>query len=218
MRHLTLHIDGMSCGHCLNAVNRALAGLPGVEIESVRIGRADLQLRRALIGPDAHRSRGRRRGIPGHGRVMTTAQIAVTVAGLAAIAWVNWYFFLAGAVARCAQTSSAAAPSAMRIEVKGGYTPAVVRVRAGRPVRLDFYRDETNPCTEEVVLPDFGIRTFLPAHQTTSVELHARPRRQLRVRLRHGHGARAICRGAGRVDMTDALTASTDPAPSRSPG
>jgi plastocyanin domain-containing protein len=37
-------------------------------------------------------------------------------------------------------------------------------------VRLEFYRDETSGCTEEVVLPDFGIRTFLPPHRTTSVE------------------------------------------------
>jgi copper chaperone len=43
MRDLILHIDGMSCGHCLNAVNKALAGLPGVEAISVRIGRADLR-------------------------------------------------------------------------------------------------------------------------------------------------------------------------------
>jgi copper chaperone len=43
MRSLTLHIDGMSCGHCLNAVNRALAELPGVKVESVRMGRAELQ-------------------------------------------------------------------------------------------------------------------------------------------------------------------------------
>ena len=43
MRSLTLHIEGMSCGHCLNAVNRALAELPGVKVESVRMGRAELQ-------------------------------------------------------------------------------------------------------------------------------------------------------------------------------
>ena len=43
MRNLTLHIEGMSCGHCLNAVNRALAELPGVVVESIRIGRADLR-------------------------------------------------------------------------------------------------------------------------------------------------------------------------------
>ena len=42
MRQATLHIDGMSCGHCLNAVNRALSAVPGVKIDAVRIGRADV--------------------------------------------------------------------------------------------------------------------------------------------------------------------------------
>ncbi len=42
-QNLTLHIAGMSCGHCLKAVNQALASLPGVSIGSVRIGRADLR-------------------------------------------------------------------------------------------------------------------------------------------------------------------------------
>jgi copper chaperone len=51
VRHLTLHIEGMSCGHCLNAVSRALAGLPGVEIESVRIGRAELRYDELTTGP-----------------------------------------------------------------------------------------------------------------------------------------------------------------------
>lgn len=51
MQHLTLHIEGMSCGHCLNAVNRALAGLPGVEIESVTIGRAELRYDEGTLDP-----------------------------------------------------------------------------------------------------------------------------------------------------------------------
>jgi copper chaperone CopZ len=42
MRQATLHIEGMSCGHCLDAVNRALSAVPGVRIAAVRIGRADL--------------------------------------------------------------------------------------------------------------------------------------------------------------------------------
>jgi copper chaperone CopZ len=43
MTQATLDIQGMSCSHCLNAVNRALAALPGVEIQSVRMGRADVR-------------------------------------------------------------------------------------------------------------------------------------------------------------------------------
>jgi plastocyanin domain-containing protein len=101
---------------------------------------------------------------------MTTPQIAVTLLGILAIGWVNYYFFAAGAGAAVAATAEGSGPQRIRIEVKGGYSPALVKVRAGRPVRLEFFRNETNGCTEEVVLPDFGIRSFLPAHQTTPVE------------------------------------------------
>lgn len=40
MQHLQLAIDGMSCGHCVNAVTRALQDLPGVHVEHVAIGAA----------------------------------------------------------------------------------------------------------------------------------------------------------------------------------
>ena len=99
---------------------------------------------------------------------MSTAQLLVTFAGAVAILWVNYYFFLAGRGAVTAAPSKSGAQR-IRIEVKGGYSPAVVRVQAGRPVQLDFYRAETSGCTEEVVLPDFGIRTFLPPFKTTTV-------------------------------------------------
>jgi copper chaperone CopZ len=51
MRQATLHIEGMSCGHCLNAVNRALGSLPGVRIEQLRIGRADVSYDENVTDP-----------------------------------------------------------------------------------------------------------------------------------------------------------------------
>jgi copper chaperone CopZ len=51
MRQVTLHIEGMSCGHCLNAVNHALGALPGVEIESVQIGRAAVRYDESKVSP-----------------------------------------------------------------------------------------------------------------------------------------------------------------------
>jgi copper chaperone CopZ len=51
VRRLTLHIEGMSCGHCLNAVNRALAALPGVQVDSVRMGRAELHYDESITRP-----------------------------------------------------------------------------------------------------------------------------------------------------------------------
>ena len=100
---------------------------------------------------------------------MTGSEIAVTLAGLAAIVWVNWYFFLAERTEAVA-VAAGPGPQTTRIVVSGGYSPAAVRVQSGRPVRLEFDRQETSGCTEEVVLPDFGIRTYLPAHETTVVE------------------------------------------------
>jgi plastocyanin domain-containing protein len=100
---------------------------------------------------------------------VTSAQIVVTLLGLAAVLWVNWYFFVASRGTAVAASVGAGGVQRILVEVKGGYAPAVIRVRAGAPVQLDFHRDETNPCTEEVVIPDFGIRTYLPAHRTTPV-------------------------------------------------
>jgi plastocyanin domain-containing protein len=100
---------------------------------------------------------------------MTPAELAVILGGLGAIVWINWYFFFAGQVPVRA-VAGTGAPQSVHIVVANGYDPAVVRVEAGRPVRLEFERRESSGCTEEVVVPDFGIRTFLPPHQTTVVQ------------------------------------------------
>lgn len=52
MTPLTLSITGMSCGHCLNAVNQALSKIPGVKLGSVRMGRAELEYDPASVTPD----------------------------------------------------------------------------------------------------------------------------------------------------------------------
>ena len=51
MRQTILHIEGMSCGHCLNAVNRALSAVPGVRLDAVRIGRAEVSYDESTTTP-----------------------------------------------------------------------------------------------------------------------------------------------------------------------
>lgn len=43
MDRVTLKIEGMSCGHCVGAVRRALDSLPGVKVEDVAIGEARIE-------------------------------------------------------------------------------------------------------------------------------------------------------------------------------
>ena len=100
---------------------------------------------------------------------MNSTQWAVLLAGLAAIAWINWYFFFAER--STAQALVKGGTQQVEIQVKGGYEPGVIRVKRDTPVRLVFDRQETSSCSEEVVLPEFGIRRFLPPFQKTIVEL-----------------------------------------------
>ena len=100
---------------------------------------------------------------------MDTAEILVTIGGLAAIAWIIWFFFLAER-RRTQATLDARGVQEVQVRVKGGYEPDVIVVRKNRPVRLDFYRDETSPCSETVVFGDFGIARPLPAFRTTAIE------------------------------------------------
>jgi plastocyanin domain-containing protein len=57
------------------------------------------------------------------------------------------------------------------ILVKGGYTPDTIIVRRGRPVRLNFRREETATCSDKVVFVDFQKSAELPTGQTVPIEL-----------------------------------------------
>ena len=97
----------------------------------------------------------------------------VIAAGLGAVAWVNWYFFLAdrGLANAAVATVGGAGRSEIAVVVRGGYSPSTIRAVAGQPVRLVFDRQENSSCSEEVVFPDFGVRRFLPENQKTTVEI-----------------------------------------------
>ena len=100
---------------------------------------------------------------------MTGAEIVVTAGGLILIPLILWYFFWSEKKAVRLAASSTGVQE-IEVQVKGGYDPDVLVVQAGRPVRIDFQRNETADCSEEVVFGDFGIRRKLPAFQTTPVE------------------------------------------------
>jgi Cu+-exporting ATPase len=98
-----------------------------------------------------------------------TTQILVTLGGIVAIGGVIWFFFVVERRATAAVVGAGGVQE-IRVRVKGGYEPDVLVVERGRPVRLDFYRDETSSCSDTVVFGDFGISRPLPAFQTTAVE------------------------------------------------
>ena len=99
---------------------------------------------------------------------MDSSEIFVAFTGVASIAFVLWYFF--GEKERVAAAVGASGVQEVKVTVKGGYSPDVIVVKQNQPVKLDFYRDETASCSEQVIFGDFGIARDLPAFKTTSVE------------------------------------------------
>lgn len=53
MKHATLTITGMSCGHCVSSVRNALAALNGVTVQAVRVGEAEILYDPAKVTPSA---------------------------------------------------------------------------------------------------------------------------------------------------------------------
>ena len=99
---------------------------------------------------------------------MDMMEIIVVVGGIALIALTLWYFF--GERERVAAQIGEGGVQEINVTVKGGYSPDVIVVKKNQPVRLNFYRDETSSCSEQVVFGDFGIARDLPAFKTTPIE------------------------------------------------
>ena len=100
---------------------------------------------------------------------MNSADFAVVAGGLALVGVIYWWFFLA----QRSQATRAKVGGGIQqalITISGGYSPATVVVSAGRPVRLVFDRQEKSSCSEEIVIPAFGVKRFLPAFEKTAVE------------------------------------------------
>jgi len=98
---------------------------------------------------------------------MDGLETTVLASGIVLSALILWYFF--GPKPRVS-AQVADGVQEVRVIVKGGYSPDVIVVKQGAPVKLDFYRDETASCSEEIVFGDFGITRHLPAFQTTTIE------------------------------------------------
>ena len=100
---------------------------------------------------------------------MNTPQIFVILSGIVLTILIAWYFWFAPkAQTRVAISLSGAQEVA--ITVKGGYTPDVIVVQKGRPVRLTFTRQESSACSEKVLFPDFNQNALLPEGEQVTLE------------------------------------------------
>ena len=101
---------------------------------------------------------------------MNATDLLVILGGLVVNIGIALFFWGPRAGGTRAALASSGYQEAM-VLVKGGYTPDVIVVQHGRPVRLAFRREETAACSEMVVFGDFGKSAKLPEGETVTVEL-----------------------------------------------
>lgn len=100
---------------------------------------------------------------------MSTPQIIVTLGGFALSIFIAWFFWFAPK-GQTRAAEGAGGVQEVAVTVKGGYTPDVIVVKAGRPVRLRFTRQESSSCSEMVLFPDFNQSAKLPEGEQVNVE------------------------------------------------
>ena len=87
---------------------------------------------------------------------------------LAITALIAWLFFAPRKAQVANETNGV---ESVDIVVQGGYKPADIQIRAGRPVHLVFDRREEGECSSHVVFSDLGVDKALPAYRKTSLDL-----------------------------------------------
>ena len=62
----------------------------------------------------------------------------------------------------------------VKVIVKHGYSPNVIVAQAGKPLKIEFYRDEdanAESCAKDLSIPSENVQIPLPAHESQIVEI-----------------------------------------------
>jgi len=98
----------------------------------------------------------------------TSDRVAALAIGLALVVFLYVFFF---GKRRVPVQPPPSGPQEITVVVAGGYKPDLIVAKKGMPLKLVFDRRETNPCSDEIVLPEFAIRRPLPPNAKTVIEV-----------------------------------------------
>jgi len=101
--------------------------------------------------------------------VWTLDRIVAVAGGVALCVFLYVFFF--GRRRETAARDTEVGTQEATIVVAGGYDPDLIVARQGVPLKLVFDRREDNPCSDEVVLPEFEVRRELPAFAKTEIDV-----------------------------------------------
>ncbi len=96
---------------------------------------------------------------------MTVDKILVLLFSALGIVLTYWFFL---AKKDKVQTITS---GTVEIIVNGGYKPEVISIPKNKTTKINFLRKDPSSCLEEVVLPDFKIKKYLPLNKTVGISI-----------------------------------------------
>lgn len=91
-------------------------------------------------------------------------KLFVTISGIGLIGLIYWFFF-------GKKEESMIVSDQWTITVDGGYKPNTIKIHKDKPATLIITRKDANSCLEEIVFPDYKIKTYLPLDKEVTITL-----------------------------------------------
>ncbi|OGE25157.1 hypothetical protein A3H85_02550 [Candidatus Daviesbacteria bacterium RIFCSPLOWO2_02_FULL_40_8] len=95
---------------------------------------------------------------------MSIDKILVLISGFFGVGFIYWFFLMR-------KENIVDVKGEVEITVSGGYSPQVISLSKGKLTKISFKRTDASSCLEEVIIPDFKIKKFLPLNQIITVEI-----------------------------------------------
>jgi len=97
---------------------------------------------------------------------MDIDKILVGIFSLVGMAFTYWFFLM-----KKDDEVVIVKSNSVDVKVEGGYSPNIISIPKGKTTTINFIRKDPSSCLEEVVLPGFKIRKFLPLNKTTPIQV-----------------------------------------------
>ena len=91
-------------------------------------------------------------------------KILTTLGGIGLIGFIWWFFF-------GKKEDAVMVRATIDILVQGGYRPENIKIKKGKSTKLIFERKDPNSCLEEIIIPDFKIKKYLPLNKKVEIIL-----------------------------------------------
>ncbi len=91
-------------------------------------------------------------------------KIIVLISGIGLISLIYWFFF-------GKSDKAVVAGETIDVLVDGGYKPENIKIKNGKTTKLIFTRTDTNSCLEEIIIPDFKVKEYLPLNKKVEISL-----------------------------------------------